>query len=70
LITEAQEAKSGQQLGDPGNLAAAVLALAESANHPPQILLGSDSLSLVSARIERLQQEIKNWKSTTVSTDG
>jgi NAD(P)-dependent dehydrogenase (short-subunit alcohol dehydrogenase family) len=69
-IREARQAKSGQQLGDPGKLAAAVLTLVESDNPPPQLLLGSDSLSLVSARIERLQQEIENWKSLTVSTDG
>jgi NAD(P)-dependent dehydrogenase (short-subunit alcohol dehydrogenase family) len=69
-IREARQAKSGQQLGDPGKLAAAVLTLVASDNPPPQLLLGSDSLSLVSARIERLQQEIENWKSLTVSTDG
>jgi len=47
-----------------------VLSLIESANPPPQLLLGSDALKLVSDRIERLQQEIEAWKSVTVSTDG
>ncbi|MEK1871675.1 MAG: oxidoreductase [Rhizobium altiplani] len=69
-IREARQAKSGKQLGDPNKLAAAVLSLIESANPPPQLLLGSDALKLVSDRIERLQQEIEAWKSVTVSTDG
>ncbi len=69
-IREARQAKSGKQLGDPNKLAAAVLSLIESGNPPPQLLLGSDALKLVSDRIERLQQEIEEWKSVTVSTDG
>ena len=69
-IREARQAKSGKQLGDPNKLAAAVLSLIGSANPPPQLLLGSDALKLVSDRIERLQQEIEAWKSVTVSTDG
>ncbi|WP_025661065.1 oxidoreductase [Rhizobium sp. IBUN] len=69
-IREARQAKSGKQLGDPNKLAAAVLSLIESANPPPQLLLGSDALKLVSDRIECLQQEIEAWKSVTVSTDG
>lgn len=69
-IREARQAKSGRQIGDPDKLAAAVLGLVESDNPPPQLLLGSDALKHVSDRIERLQQEIKTWKSVTVSTDG
>ena len=69
-IRKARQAVSGKQLGDPANLAAAVLELVESDNPPPQLLLGSDALSHVSDRIVRLQQEIEAWKSLTVSTDG
>ncbi|RWC29720.1 oxidoreductase [Mesorhizobium sp.] len=69
-IREARQAVSGKQLGDPEKLAAAVLTLIGSDNPPPQLLLGSDALRHVSARIERLQQEIDAWKSVTVSTDG
>jgi hypothetical protein len=69
-IRQAGQAKSGKQLGDPDRLAAAVLDLVESDNPPPQLLLGSDALKLVSGRIERLRQEIEAWKSVTVSTDG
>jgi len=69
-IRQARQAKSGKQLGDPDRLAAAVLDLIGSANPPPQLLLGSDALGLVSDKIERLKQEIEAWKFVTVSTDG
>ncbi|MCS0496626.1 oxidoreductase [Ancylobacter sp. MQZ15Z-1] len=69
-IRQARQAKSGKQLGDPDKLAAAVLDLVESDNPPPQLLLGSDALKLVSDRIERLKQEIAAWEALTVSTDG
>ena len=69
-IREARQAVSGKQLGDPQKLAAAVLTLIGSDNPPSQLLLGSDALSHVTARIERLQQELVAWKALTVSTDG
>jgi hypothetical protein len=69
-IRQARQAKSGKQLGDPDKLAAVVLDLVESDNPPPQLLLGSDALRLVSERIERLKQEIEAWKSVAVATDG
>lgn len=69
-IREARQAMSGKQLGDPDKLAVAVLTLVGSDNPPPQLLLGSDAYKHVSARIERLQQEIDAWKSVTLSTDG
>lgn len=69
-IRAARQAKSGQQPGNPDKLAAAVLELVDCDNPPPQLLLGSDALKLVSDRIERLRQEIEAWKSVTLSTDG
>lgn len=69
-IRQARLEKSGRQLGDPEKLALCVLELIGSSNPPPQLLLGSDALSLVSARIQRLQAEIEEWRSLTVSTDG
>lgn len=69
-IRDARQAVSGKQLGDPQKLAAAVLTLIGLDNPPPQLLLGSDALSHVTARIERLQQELVAWKALTVSTDG
>lgn len=69
-IRKARQAVSGKQIGDPKKLAAAVLTLIGSDNPPPQLLLGSDALGHVTARIERLQQELASWKTLTVSTDG
>ncbi|WP_276122022.1 oxidoreductase [Pararhizobium qamdonense] len=69
-IREARQAVSGKQLGDPQKLAAAVLTLIGLDYPPPQLLLGSDALSHVTARIEGLQQELASWKALTVSTDG
>jgi NAD(P)-dependent dehydrogenase (short-subunit alcohol dehydrogenase family) len=69
-IRTARQEKSGRQLGDPDRLAAAVLTLIESDAPPPQLLLGSDALKLVSARIERLGDELETWRSVTMSTDG
>ncbi len=69
-IRQARRSKSGKQLGNPDKLAAAVLDLIESDAPPPQLLLGSDALALVTDRIERLKQEIETWKAVTVSTDG
>jgi NAD(P)-dependent dehydrogenase (short-subunit alcohol dehydrogenase family) len=69
-VREARQAVSGKQLGDPDKLATAVLTLVGSENPPPQLLLGSDAFEYVSARLERLQQEIDAWKSVSLSTDG
>ncbi|MBY3053927.1 oxidoreductase [Rhizobium laguerreae] len=69
-IRDARQSVSGKQLGNPQKLAAAVLTLIESENPPPQLLLGSDALRHVTARIERLTHEIEAWKGVTVSTDG
>ena len=69
-IRHAREEKNGRQLGDPDRLAKAVLTLIASDNPPPQLLLGSDALKFVSARIERLRNEIEEWKAVTLSTDG
>lgn len=68
-IREARKKTSGRQLGDPDKLAAAVLTLIASDNPPPQLLLGSDALKRVSARIESLQVELEAWQSVTLSTD-
>ncbi len=69
-IRASRQSKSGSQIGNPDKLADAVLALVASDNPPPQLLLGSDALTLVSDRIASLQQEIDAWQSLTISTDG
>ncbi|WP_428929547.1 oxidoreductase [Marinibacterium sp. SX1] len=69
-IRAARQEKSGKQLGDPNKLALAVLELIASDAPPPQLLLGSDALGLVSARLDRMRHEIAEWEDLTRSTDG
>lgn len=69
-IRAARKEKSGKQTGNPDKLAAAVLSLIASDNPPPQLLLGSDALQLVTERIDRMKQEIADWELLTRSTDG
>ncbi|QGZ58277.1 oxidoreductase [Paraburkholderia acidiphila] len=69
-VRQAREEKSGKQLGDPRKAARAMLA-AIDAEHPPRhLLLGSDALGLVRAKLTALEDEIRAWESVTVSTDG
>ncbi|MGN6594515.1 oxidoreductase [Sphingopyxis terrae] len=69
-IREARRQKDGKQLGDPDKLAQAVLTLVASDTPPPQLLLGSDALTLVRERLSAMQAEIAEWESLTRSTDG
>jgi NAD(P)-dependent dehydrogenase (short-subunit alcohol dehydrogenase family) len=69
-VRKAREEKSGKQLGDPKKAAHAMLA-AIAADHPPaHLLLGSDALGLVRAKLSALDVEIGAWEAVTVSTDG
>ncbi len=42
-----------------------------AADHPPaHLLLGSDALGLVRAKLSALNEEFNAWEALTVSTDG
>lgn len=69
-IRQAREEKSGKQLGDPVKAARAMLAAIEAENPPAHLLLGSDALMLVRAKLAALEEEFREWEATTVSTDG
>lgn len=69
-IRTARQEKSGKQTGDPARLAQAVLALIDADVPPPQLLLGSDALRLVRQRQTQMTNEIEEWESLTLSTDG
>jgi len=69
-IRQAREAKSGRQLGDPAKAARAMLALIDSAEPPAHLLLGSDALDLVRAKLITLSAELTAWEAVTRSTDG
>nr|WP_314355880.1 oxidoreductase [uncultured Achromobacter sp.] len=68
-IRQAREEKSGKQLGDPVKAARVMLAAIEADNPPAHLLLGSDALMLVRAKLAALDDEFRAWEATTVSTD-
>lgn len=68
-VRRAREEKSGKQPGDPVRAARAMLT-AIAADHPPaHLLLGSDALGLVRAKLSALNEEFNAWEALTVSTD-
>lgn len=69
-VRQAREAKSGQQLGNPQKAAHAMLRLIDSATPPAHLLLGSDALGLVRAKLEQSLKDIEQWETLTRSTDG
>jgi len=68
-IRQARQEKSGKQLGDPQKAAKAILQLIESEKPPAHLLLGSDALSLVRAKLAELSAEMDAWEAVTRSTD-
>lgn len=69
-IRAARQSKSGKQLGDPVKAARAILTLIDSAAPPAHLLLGSDALQLVRARLAAMAAEIDQWEALSRSTDG
>lgn len=69
-IRKAREEKNGKQLGDPQKAARAMLAAIAADRPPAHLLLGSDALGLVRDKLSALGNEIRDWESVTVSTDG
>ena len=59
-----------QQAGDPDKLGAALLALANMATPPLHFAAGSDAINIVQAELDRHQQELQQWRTLSVSTDG
>jgi NAD(P)-dependent dehydrogenase (short-subunit alcohol dehydrogenase family) len=68
-IRERREAYSGHQIGNPAKLGAALLKLVESDNPPAHLLLGSDALKLVEAKLVEQRAELDAWRALTLSTD-
>jgi NAD(P)-dependent dehydrogenase (short-subunit alcohol dehydrogenase family) len=57
------------QLGDPAKGAAAIVAVATSAEPPLRVQLGSDSLARVEAKLEQVASELAAWRTLAESTD-
>ncbi|NID05700.1 oxidoreductase [Luteibacter jiangsuensis] len=69
-IRRAREEVSGKQLGDPRKAAKAILAITQVPEPPAHLLLGSDALSLVRAKLAAVAAEIDAWEELSRSTDG
>ena len=69
-IRSAREAKSGHQLGDPVKAAQAMLQIIDSDAPPSHLLLGSDALQLVRAKLDTMAKSIDTWEQLSRSTDG
>jgi len=60
---------SGQQAGDPQKLVKILGDITEMEKPPLHLLLGPDTLELITSHREREQQEIETWKHLTLSTN-
>ncbi|HIE1099185.1 MULTISPECIES: oxidoreductase [Stenotrophomonas] len=69
-IRSAREAKSGHQLGDPLKAARAMLQIINSDAPPSHLLLGSDALQLVRAKLASMASTLDAWEQLSRSTDG
>lgn len=69
-IRSAREAKSGHQLGDPLKAARAMLQIINSDAPPSHLLLGSDALQLVRAKLASMASTLDAWEPLSRSTDG
>ncbi len=68
-IRQARIDKSGKQLGDPDKAAQAILTLVGMAEPPEHLLIGSDALGLVRAKLEATLRDLDRHETLTRSTD-
>jgi NAD(P)-dependent dehydrogenase (short-subunit alcohol dehydrogenase family) len=68
-VRERRLRMSGNQVGDPTKLGAAIVKLVNSESPPAHLLLGSDAIKLVDQKLTELRAEYDAWKDVTLSTD-
>ncbi|HEY0178892.1 MAG TPA: oxidoreductase [Dokdonella sp.] len=68
-IRQARIDKSGKQLGDPDKAARVVMDLVQMENPPEHLLIGSDALALVRAKLEATLANLAAYESVSRSTD-
>jgi NAD(P)-dependent dehydrogenase (short-subunit alcohol dehydrogenase family) len=68
-IRQSRIDKSGKQLGDPDRAAAAILTLVDMPEPPEHLLIGSDALGLVCAKLNAMQASLASYEELTCSTD-
>ncbi len=68
-IRQARIDNSGKQLGDPDKAARVVMDLVQMENPPEHLLIGSDALALVRAKLEATLANLAAYESVSRSTD-
>jgi NAD(P)-dependent dehydrogenase (short-subunit alcohol dehydrogenase family) len=68
-IRQSRIDKSGKQLGDPDRAAAAILTLVDMPEAPEHLLIGSDALGMVRAKLDAMQASLASHERLTRSTD-
>ncbi|UMY64113.1 oxidoreductase [Pseudomonas sp. LS.1a] len=63
------EAANHAQPGNPAKLAEALLAVANAANPPLRLALGSDAVARIEAKNSAVEQELAQWRDLSLSTD-
>jgi NAD(P)-dependent dehydrogenase (short-subunit alcohol dehydrogenase family) len=61
--------QNGKQKGDPLRAVHAMMKVVNSPNPPLRLLLGSQALQRVRAKLDSLQKEVAAWESVTLSAD-
>ena len=68
-IRQSRIDKSGKQLGDPDRAAAAILTLVDMPEPPEHLLIGSDALGMVRAKLDAMRASLAAHEELTRSTD-
>jgi hypothetical protein len=58
-----------QQPGDPVKAAKAIVDVVDSGKAPLRLQLGSDCVAAVEAKLQRVREELDEWRSLATSTD-
>ncbi|QBD80119.1 SDR family NAD(P)-dependent oxidoreductase [Ktedonosporobacter rubrisoli] len=59
---------NGKQQGDPARAAQAMIKVVESPEPPLRLVLGADALEMIRKNLASMEQEMKVWEATSLST--
>ena len=63
------EARNHNQVGDPDKLGKALVRIASEAEPPLRFIAGADALKVVTEKLKFVADEMKRWRSLSLSTD-
>ena len=61
-------ARDGRQPGDPALAARAIISVTRAAQPPLRLILGTDALEGVRAKLAQVSEDLETWKSITIDT--